>query len=173
MFEKLPARLDIPALAKRAVPLQGSVPIQHFKRLLGWLADGTGELQIQFTVTSSQGQYCLSGRWETTLKLECQRCLAEMPQALAREFELLVTDQETQLQLLDDGQDAVWVSNLRDTRASDLFEDSVILELPLIARHAQLSECYQRNPAVGDCFAQERAVPPQSAFAALAELRKP
>lgn len=170
-----PRRLDVRAFAESGDPLSGTLAADQMPRLAESVlaGDGAGPARWQAQgelrpVTGGTPQVWLRLRAEAEVHLECQRCLQPMQQALAvdRRFRFVAGEEEA-ARLDEESEDDV----LELSRAFDLpalVEDELILELPLVPRHAQCPAPLPL-PAAEDEDTSEAEHP----FAALAALRKP
>jgi uncharacterized protein len=173
-----PSRLDVEPFAKEAGELEGQWPLRQLERLaetthaearpaesdmVTWQA--RGELR---PVRGAPPQPWLHLSAQTSLNLQCQRCLQPMavPLDVSRSF-CFVHGETTAAELDAETEDDV----LALTRALDLrelVEDELLLSLPLVPRH---DSCAPPVPMAGSEPepAEERPNP----FAALAALKRP
>jgi uncharacterized protein len=173
-----PSRLDVEPFAREAGELEGQWPLRQLRRLaetthaearpsesdvVTWQA--RGELR---PVRGAPPQPWLHLSAQTSLNLECQRCLQPMAVALDVSRSFCFVHGETAAAELDaESEDDV----LALTRALDmreLLEDELLLSLPLVPRH---DSCAPPMPLDngGPEAAEERPNP----FAALAALKRP
>ena len=133
MQKKLRRRYQIQKEVSRGGYFQGKIEVGDLARLSEFLPSDQAKIAVEFNI--SQSDYdapMLEGRLETSLDVECQRCLEAMELPLQIDFKLLVN--------ADD--DMVAESSL-DTVFSDdgtidiyeVVEDEIILGLPLVIMH--------------------------------------
>lgn len=172
-----PSRLDVESFAKEGGELGGQWPLRQLRRLadvthaearpsesdkVHWQA--RGELR---PVRGAAPQPWLHLSAQTSLNLECQRCLQPMtvPLDVSRSF-CFVHGETTAAELDAESEDDV----LALTRALDLrelVEDELLLSLPLVPRHESCSPPMPLASAEAEA-AEERPNP----FAALAALKR-
>ncbi|HOY35694.1 MAG TPA: YceD family protein [Piscinibacter sp.] len=173
-----PSRLDVEPFAREAGELEGQWPLRQLRRLaesthaearpaesdvVSWQA--RGELR---PVRGAPPQPWLHLSAQTSLNLECQRCLQPMAVSLQVSRSFCFVHGEAAAATLDaESEDDV----LALTRALDLrelVEDELLLSLPLVPRH---DSCAPPMPLAASEPepAEERPNP----FAALAALKRP
>lgn len=173
-----PSRLDVEPFAREAGELEGQWPLRQLRRLaemahaearpagsdmVHWQA--RGEMR---PVRGAAPQPWLHLNAQTSLNLECQRCLQPMavPLDVSRSF-CFVHGEAAAAELDAESEDDV----LALTRALDLrelLEDELLLSLPLVPRHESCTP--PRSLAGGEPEpAEERPNP----FAVLAALKRP
>jgi uncharacterized protein len=169
-----PSKLDVEALAKAGLSLDGAWPVTELERLAASAAAGTtgGEVAWQAqgehrAVRGGQPQVWLHLKAHTHVMLECQRCLKPVPvEVHAERSFLFVHGENTAAELDADSEDDV----LALTRALDLrtlVEDELLLELPLVPRHEVCPEPLQMADEEAPT-AEEKPNP----FAVLASLKR-
>ncbi len=137
-----PSKLDVEALAKAGVSLDGSWPVNELERLSASAVSGAPADEVSWealgelrAVRGGQPQVWLHLKADTRVMLECQRCLNPVPAVVHAERSFLFVHGESTAAELDaDSEDDV----LALTRALDLralVEDELLLELPLVPRH--------------------------------------
>ncbi len=133
MQEKLRRRYQIQKEVSRGGYFQGKIEVSDLTRLSDFLLSDQAKIAIEFNF--SQSDYdapMLEGRLQTSLAVECQRCLKAMEMPLQMDFKLLVN-----------ASDDVVIESSLDTIYSedgtlDIFEvveDELILGLPLVTMH--------------------------------------
>lgn len=117
----------------RSSYFQGLIDVAELSRLGELLAnsESTIELKFEFRV-SDYDVPMLSGEFQTSLQMECQRCLQAMDTPLQLSFKLLV----------DAPDDVIRESSLDSVYSEDglidlfeVVEDELILALPLVSMH--------------------------------------
>lgn len=171
-------RLDVRAFSAAAATLQGTLPQAALQRLadstLALPGDGAappvtwsarGE---QRPVAGAEPEVWLQLQAQTHVRLQCQRCLQPLHEALdvARWFRFVATEDEAE-RLDEESDDDVLVLP-RSLDLHELLEDELILALPLVPRHAVCPEPLPTS--VGDDLVEDEAPNP---FAALAALKRP
>jgi uncharacterized protein len=177
-----PQRLDLRAFTRDAGSLQGELPLAALQRLapslltpegddadpidpaatrVAWRAAGE-----QRPVRGGEPELWLHLQAGATVRLECQRCLQPMVQALSVDRHLRFVDGEDQAARLDEDSDDDVLALPPSLDLHALIEDELILALPLVPRHEACSQPLPMSAA--DAGADEEA---PHAFAALARLR--
>lgn len=166
--------LDVKAFAKAGERLAGAWPLSGFERLAPVLAPGVELGDVSWEVQGKE-EPVLGGAARTWLELQaraslqlvCQRCLQPCaePVEVQRRF-LFVADEATAERLDEELDDEVLVLS-RDLDLHDLLEDELLLDLPLVPRHAQ---CPQPLVAPAEAGTDADAAP-TNPFAVLAGLK--
>jgi uncharacterized protein len=140
--ESPPKRLSVDAFARSMGAISGQDLLSSYPRLmqetqglgggnvLSWSArgrvqqDALGTDQVWLYVTA-----------QVFVPLTCQRCLlpAEVPVSVERSFRFVGSEAEAQAQDAEAEEDILALSD--DFSLSDLIEDEVLMELPLIPKH--------------------------------------
>lgn len=137
MQGKLQRCYQIQKEVSRGSYFQGVIEFSALARLAGKLESDQGEIMVDFEFTDSDYDCpVLKGRLETSLIVECQRCLKGMDLAMKIEFRLLI-----------DAPDELAHESSLDTIYSDngfidifeVVEEELILGLPLVAMHDDIS----------------------------------
>ena len=139
-----PLRLDVAALAKGGERLGGTWPLETLERLAASVLPGSaaaspavawhlaGELRA---AKGSEPQVWLHASASAEVRLECQRCLKPMIEALRAERSFLFVNGEDVAAELDaDSEDDV-LALTRALDARELVEDELLLALPIVPRH--------------------------------------
>ena len=174
-----PHRLDLRSLARDAGALHGEIALESLARLgqscepaladerspsVAWSA--RAELR---NVAGARAQLWLHVQARAQVRLQCQRCLLPMHEALSTQRSFLFVSDEAEAARLDEElEDDVLVLPAR-LDLTELVEDELILALPLVPRH---EVCAQ--PMSADSQGSELLEPKRlSAFAVLEALRRP
>lgn len=169
-----PRRLDVAALARDERQLDGVWPQSGFARLADARHDAAapappvryaarGELRRRPGADPEPWLHLQVG---TTLTMTCQRCLGPLDEALEVDRWLhFVADEETAATLDADSEDDVLpLERTLDLHA--LAEDELLLELPIVPRHAVCPD----PPRLA--FEAEGGEPAAHPFAGLAAIKK-
>jgi len=143
-----PLHLDVMAMARDGVRLEGQGALADFSRLAdeqldGVLTAGPVMWQLQGRLVSPSGgadEIWLDVQASVHLPMQCQRCLTPVvtPVVAERSFRF-VADEATAL-ALDDGSEEDLLVISRDFDALALVEDELILSLPLVPLHERCPE---------------------------------
>jgi uncharacterized protein len=164
MSAGLQRRIDPWTLARQGGQLQGEIGLEGMARLLELLAGWEGCCHLALSGSlDDEGQAHLTGRLHAVVGMVCQRCLEQLPVAIDTALDFtLVADEATAAALTSRAETLVTEPGaLLDLWA--LVEDELILGLPLVARHADQSNCAPQERCFGSVLAA-------SPFAALHEL---
>jgi uncharacterized protein len=170
-----PERLDVQAFAEDGAELSGEQRLPSFARLA---AEASGPADAHAVRWSARGelqnpqhvqpQVWVHLRAEATVPMTCQRCLepVDVPLEVDRAFRF-VADEATAAAQDDESEEDL----LALSRAFDLLglvEDELLMEVPVVPRHA---ECPHALPASAADPGFEAAAAPEHPFAALKLLK--
>ena len=167
MRDKLRKRYQVLKEVTRNGCFEGEISLSETRRLLELLHGGESDRPIAVRFEFLRNEYgipMITGELETSLGLECQRCLKAMEWPLKLDFKLLI-----------DASDDIVSHSDEDTVYSDdgyidiieLIEDELILAIPLVAMHENrgCNEDWQRTEQESDTPARENP------FAVLQQLK--
>lgn len=141
MLTPLPEKIDPWKLAADKATLAGTIPLRHMPRLTTLLSTSEGQVTVSMTGNiDGQKVPFLAGRIETAVEIICQRCLAVMPFPVAVEFCLGLIRSDAQAAHLSQEYDPLVVTEERISLL-EVVEDELILALPLVPRHPEISQC--------------------------------
>ena len=161
------------AFCRDAKSRLGQLPLSDMPRLAGSLFEAPATAAASWSaqgglreVAGSAGEIWLHLKAQLEVRLQCQRCLQSMTEALRvdRDFRFVRSEAEA-LRLDEDSDDDVLVLEPRFDLGA-LIEDELILGLPLVPRHLQ---CPQPLLPKRSTLADDEPAP--HPFAALAALR--
>ncbi|VUZ26807.1 Uncharacterised protein [uncultured Comamonas sp.] len=158
--ESLAQQTTAAAYPRLAEELQGDPAAQP----VAWQAQGQWHAQ-----TGGAGQPWLDLAVQATVTLTCQRCLQPVDVSLdvQRAFRFVKDEATAEVQDEESEEDLLAIS--RDFDLHALVEDELLMELPLVPRHAQCPQPLALNDAATPAQdVQERPNP----FAVLAQLRQ-
>ncbi len=171
-------RLDVKSFAQSSREISGHDLLSNYERLmvethgvgadrhLNWSAQG--ELK---SGESGVDQIWLHVHADVTLPLTCQRCLAPVDSVVTvnRSFRFVASEDEADQQD-DDSEEDVLALN-PEFKLSELIEDEVLMELPLVPRHEECpSEVVM---AAEDANFEVASAEKRNPFAVLAKLQDP
>lgn len=141
MRDSLPESIDPEQQANRPEPLSGVWPAGRCRRLGGEgrrvLADVV--LEAAFT-RHGTGRIDIDGRLTASVELTCQRCLQPMRWSLEDALHLAV--QGDRAPAPDDAErEVIELDEQGRIFTGQWLEDEVLLRMPMVPRHAELSEC--------------------------------
>jgi uncharacterized protein len=169
-------RLDVKSFAQSARELSGHDVLSNYERLLvethGMGADrhlnwsAQGELK---TMEAGADQIWLHVQANVTLPLTCQRCLGPVDSVVSvnRSFRFVASEDDAEQQD-DDCEEDVLALN-PEFKLSELIEDEILMELPLVPRH---DECPSEVVmAAEDANFEAASAEKRNPFAVLAQLQ--
>lgn len=168
MRDKLRRRYQVEKEVTRNGCFEGEIGLSELSRLSDLLHpeqpdldDRTIKVSFEF-VRDEYDSPMITGQLDTSLKLECQRCLQPLEVPIVQEFRLLI-----------DASDELLRASSLDTLYSEagcidinaVVEDEIILSIPLVVLHPD-SGCNRHWPA-----ASEESVDRENPFALLRQLK--
>ncbi len=138
MSTGLPESLDPWRAARSGLLLTGEVALNAFARLSDVIVRSAActivvQYQLQFE-RDRQGRFLLTGRIQTQLPLQCQRCFGVVDVAIDAPVQLALVKTEAAAEALPAALEPLLVND--DAVAPLLvIEDELLLALPIIARH--------------------------------------
>jgi uncharacterized protein len=154
--------------ARQGGTLRGTIPVAELGRLQDvlWSNDGAVDYTLSGGI-DERGKAVLRGTIAGTLWLKCQRCFGALayPVNLTPQFEL-VEDESGFVDLAEEADSIDLIKAEPELDVVALIEDEILLGLPMSPMHP-LAEC-EAAPQM----AQAEADKPESAFSALAALKK-
>ncbi len=168
---KLPQSVDPFKSAMKRSDYQGIVASKDMERLLDAVVtcDDTVNVEVQFE-KDAQGLTVFHGSLSTQVSLICQRCNGEFTYPLHVDFCYSPVQGSEDTEALPEAYDPVEVNDHGEVNLLQLFEDELILSLPLVALHAE-EDC-----PVGEDDMQFGEISPEqeqpNPFAVLKELKR-
>jgi uncharacterized protein len=168
MVDHLPERLDLYATAEAGREYSGHVELASLERVLPLLVSDEGSLEVRLKLGKREdGTRYLEGSISGSVRQRCDRCLEPMIQPIELEFRLgLVHGQEEAAALGDDFEPLMLTGE--PTRIANVVTDEVLLALPIVPVHADLTEC--RMPETE--FSPADGEGKQNPFAVLEQLKQ-
>lgn len=138
-LSKLPAGIEARRWIEQGLSLHGQMPLDQLERLSELLLDKSGDVSLELQGSRDrQGHGLLSGRVQTCLQLECQRCLTAVALPVDSSFILMpmTPAQEAKLAAeLPDEYEPLLIDEQGMVDLQQLIEDELLLALPSIVRH--------------------------------------
>lgn len=132
-------RIEDPfAFARSAGRHEGRIPVAALARVQDRLAGNAGS--VSFVVRGGRDERerpLLELEISGSLRLQCDRCLAEFEFPLTLRSRVLLAHPGGMPESEDDPEAPEWVEAERDLDVRELVEDEIVLGLPLSVRHAQ------------------------------------
>ena len=141
--EFVPRRLDVKAFAKAAAILSGQEVLSTYQRLMEEAKGQGGDRKLEW---QARGELSVGGSgfqqiWlhlnaDVVLPLTCQRCLGpvDIDVEVDRSFRFVSTEEQAQAEDEEAEEDVLALD--RDFNLSELIEDELLMELPVVPRHA-------------------------------------
>jgi uncharacterized protein len=173
-----PLHLDVAAMAEQGASLEGSWPLASLERLASSAHEQAPPKAGDAVLWSARGERRLSAgapaeiwlhlKARARLELECQRCLAPVPEALEVDRALRFVPGEDQAAVLDAQIDDDVLALSRSLDLRELVEDELLLVLPLVPRH---DACPQPLPLAEDPGRTSERMDKPNPFAVLQTLK--
>lgn len=164
-----PERIAPVKFASIQASFSGTLPVAHFERLKPLLASDSGVVQCQMRGELDEVKRpLLIAHVSADLQLLCQTCLTEMTFQIDHDFTLCVVSDEEQAEQITE-YDAV-IADDEELSVLPLFEDELILSLPVVAHHAP-GECAVAESLLREDDEIEASEKPNP-FSVLASLKK-
>lgn len=171
-----PHRLNVQAFAQAGATLSAVDLLSKYERLMAETGAPGADREVRWTARGEQ-QTDASGYVRVWLHLEavvnlpltCQRCLgpADIELSVARDFRFVATEEQAEAEDEEAEEDVLVLS--RDFDLQALVEDELLMELPLVPRHAVCPG--EVKLAVQDADFEAASAAKPNPFAALAGLK--
>lgn len=144
---------DYKKLAQEGASLEGEAALGGFQRLTED-AECLGALKwaLDFML-DEQGRHRVKGKARVGVKLVCQACLEAYETEVACDIDTVIVEDEAAFAQLRQQDDGLLVSGKLVT-AADLFEDELLLALPMVPRHEEgacpRQESYAQQPPLDE-----------------------
>lgn len=138
MQGKLPRRYQVHKEVARNGYFEGEIALAAMSRLIEFLYPESSTWQqnnvlLKFEFTRNAFDIpIVSGRLETCLELECQRCLGRMQLSVAQDFRLMIDASD---ELVGESSMDTLYSEDGYVDINEVVEDELILAIPLVAMH--------------------------------------
>lgn len=169
---ELPEYIDVLRLAKANLSLSGKVVLAKMHRLSESLVSNEGEVDVKLHFSQRADGVCyIEGEVQTSLPLLCQRCINIMQFNVDHQFVLAPVRSEAAAKKLPDDVEPVLLPDDEKICLSEMIEDELILQLPIIPKHTE-TECSVKidadEPLVGSKAKSDKRKP----FANIIALKK-
>ena len=172
--QRPPERLAPHKFASQNAVISGVWPLAHFDRLLPSLASDSGEVKCELRgELDGMRRPLLIAHVQADLQLQCQTCMQPMSFQVDHDFSLCVVKDDDEADELGEDVDPLIVGDdVEDISLREMFEDELILSLPVVANH-EPGECSIAVEALSADVAEEFDAPAKdNPFAVLAGLKK-
>lgn len=174
MLKPLPPRVDPFRLADNEALCAGTLELGALRRLKGAVLGATDSgisVELRFS-RDGAGRCIVEGEAAAELTFTCQRCMEPVSLPVRAEFRLAVVTSEAEAAGLPEDTDAR-VQTDRMLESAALVEDELLLALPIVPVHADITACGERAAILQQLNTQ--AEPPaerSNPFAVLRSLKK-
>jgi uncharacterized protein len=174
--ESAPNHMDVKAFAQSSSELSGRDLLSKYERLMQETQGLGAERGLDWSVrgefrTDDAGsdQVWLHLEAGVSLPLTCQRCLGpvDVPVHVNRSFRFVANEEAAEAQDDESEEDVLVLS--RDFSLSDLIEDEVLMELPVVPRHEECPGDVKLE--VADAGFEEASAVKRNPFAVLSKLQ--
>ena len=134
--QQLPKLINPIRLAEKHTTLQGTLSLADMSRLKELLADTTGEVSVILDFNRDENHNVfIHLKANTALMLQCQRCMENFSFPLSIDILLHPVKDETKAFQMKNYETFLMKDEL--IALQDMIEDEILLNLPLVAKHAQ------------------------------------
>ena len=165
---RLPKSINPLRLADQSAKLVGEVSLSGMRRIAPLVNPkfNVAKIDLQFNL-NMDGYRTVVGSIESTVQLQCQRCMQEFNQRLRTDISSAFLTNESAVEALPEYLDPIvleedWID------LETLIEDELILAIPLVPKHDE-SECTIRSNEVA--VEEEEPEEKVNPFAVLAQLK--
>ncbi|QCZ93763.1 23S rRNA accumulation protein YceD [Salinimonas iocasae] len=168
---KLPHQVDPVKSAVKRSDYQGVIASKDMERLLGAVVncDEWVDAEVQF-IKDAQGLTVFHGHLATQVTLICQRCNGEFNCPLNVDFCYSPVQRSDEIDMLPEAYDPVEVDDHGNVDLLQLFEDELIIALPIVALHAEKDCALSKDDMTFGKIEPENERP--NPFAVLKELKR-
>ena len=162
--------IDPSQLADSGAVLGGYLPLAKMTRLTQFLLSDAGEVAVELRFgRDGGGRRFLEGSARIAVTMRCQRCLGACEQALQAAIRLGIVASEAEAERLPAEYDPLIATDRM--RTLEMIEDELILALPLVAMHQDLTACVPVGAQQGGGSAAAEDTRRPNPFAVLGQLK--
>lgn len=142
MAQQIPTQFDPVALCRRtdagASSFVGEIAVDQFKRLSEALSEKAASVSVNLTFQRLEsGRPAAHGSLKASLPLTCQRCLQTSWTEVETDFSCCFASSEAVAERMPDDLDVLMMDEKGKVSLADLFEDELLLALPIFPKHAE------------------------------------
>ncbi len=142
----IPEHVDPYRFAEQSLQLHGLVKLASMPRLAATLASSEGTVTADLSFgKDEQGLTYLKGKVDAKLTLQCQRCMEHYIYEIIPDFALGIVTTLEEANALPSHYEPV-LTKEGALALRELIEDELILNLPIIPKHANEAECKIQLP---------------------------
>lgn len=167
MNKRLPEHIQPFRACQSGLVYEGVVSVASMQRLTGLIAESSGvaQAELRFGVDEEKNPV-VTGTIRVDLRLQCQRCMAVYDHPMRLKVGLALTRSVAQSEKTTSRYEP-YVAAAEDVSLYEMIEDELILNLPIVPRHAG-NTCTAVLDSAWHPSAPERANP----FSVLAQIKK-
>ncbi len=167
-----PAQIEPFKWAEQGFVWSGQLPLSRFARIareaIGSIDDQLINVDCKLSMDAYHRVVWLDGLVETTVPMECQRCLGPVEIELVSDFHLALVDDESLIERLDEDADFIVLGESEATTKGSfdapamadllaLIEDELLLLMPLSPKHEFC--VHKHQPATEELVEEKRDNP--------------
>lgn len=140
----LPIRFEPVNFAEHFRAMHGLVATQAMSRLMSNVT--SAEPMVTTKLSVSRGLYgypLINGQARTTVSMRCERCLDEVAILLSPKIQVLVKPEDDNLPVNEENEPEFHEYDGKSLVLSDLIEEELLLALPHVPKHEDISLCNQ------------------------------
>ncbi len=135
MLNRLPIEVNPYYLIEQRRILDGRIPLRTLSRIQELTRSNEGDVAVYLEfIRTDTGLPTIKGTLDTTISLQCQRCLGLYNFEINSEFEVVLITTDAEAERLQDSYDT-WLVENDKIFIKDFVEDELLLSLPAIAKH--------------------------------------
>jgi len=154
MVKALPQRFNPDLLSRDETHFELVLPQSQLPRLGAILSSDENDVQVTAVFSRQKKHVLISGDISTRFAMECQRCLEPFEVEVNEQFKLVFVENEEKASELPNELDPVVLDEDGQIHVVNLFEDEVILHVPDIPKHSDLTACTLSQTEFGDVAAE-------------------
>ena len=154
MVKALPQRFNPDLVSRDGTNFELVLPQSQLPRLGAILLSTDNEVRVTAVFSRRKKLILISGQINTRFTMECQRCLEPFDVEVSEPYELVFVENEERIDDLPNELDPVVLDDAGQIHVVDLFEGEVILHVPDIPKHSDLTACSLSQSEFGDVAAE-------------------
>lgn len=154
--------------ARAGIEMEGDLPVSSLKRLVKMLSDASGSVHLRLSFFMEKGTALVKVNGEVNVMLECQRCLTSYSTPISLDYTLAVVEHDAAVAELSEGYEP-FVLSAAFMSPVDIIEDELLLNVPVVPKHAHGDPACMILPVVEDAPNQNKT---ESPFASLKNITR-
>ena len=141
MNNDLPLRFDPVLFAKQGRNVSGNIELSQLPRLAASSKQNIGSVSVTLLFSMSSMQFpMVNGTIHGSIMQSCQRCLNDTEVPIEAEFILVMANPQALALASKEGHE-IFEYTGQFVETITLIEDEIILGLPIVIKHEQISDC--------------------------------